>query len=170
MERNNLILPVILILVIVVVLLIAFTGSNTFQMGQISFDYPDGWSQESIIGDFSSGTLYSEVIFTSTFTNTDDSSGEAYIIIQMQQKTQNSLNLPSTNVLLSNTTNSTSESINIANLTATQLGNFGPEMAEKITIIEQGNYYLVITYITPLYAVNQTSEAYNQILQTLSIS
>ncbi len=42
-------------------------------------------------------------------------------------------------------------------------------MVEKVTVIEQGNYYLVITFITPPNALNQTSEAYNQILQTLVI-
>jgi hypothetical protein len=171
MERNNLLLPIILIIVIVIVLLLAFSGSNTFQMGQITFDYPEGWSQSSNVGDFNNGTLYSEVVFTSNFANSDGSSQDAYIIIQMQQKTQNSLNIPSTNLLLVNTTNATVGSINMmANFTATQLGNYGPEMAEKVTIIEQGNYYLVITYITPLYAINQTSEAYNQILQTLNVS
>jgi len=169
LERNNLILPIIIIVVMLVVILIAFSGSNTFQMGQISFDYPDSWSQNSNVGDFSNGTLYSEVVFISTFENSDGASEEAYIIVQMQRKNQNSLNLPSPNLLVENTTNTTVGSINVANLTATQLGNYGPDMAEKVTIIEQGNYNLVITYITPTYALNQTSEAYNQILQTLTI-
>jgi len=170
MERNNFILPVILILIIVIVLISVFSSGNTFQMGQISFDYPNGWSQSSIVGDFNNGTLYNEVIFTSMFENSDGMSQDAYIIIQMQQKTQNTLNIPSTNLLLTNTTGTTVGSIKVANFTATQMGNYGPEIAEKVTIIEEGNYYLVITYITPTYAANQTSEAYNQILQTLTIS
>ena len=170
MERNNLLLPVILILVIFAVLLLAFSDVNTFQMGQISFQYPDGWSQSSNVGDFNNGTLYSEVIFTSTFENSDGVSQDAYIIIQMQQKAQSSLNLPSINYIVENTTNTTVGTINVANFTATQLGNYGPDLTEKVTIIEQDNYYLVITLITPSYAVNQSFEAYNQILQTITIS
>lgn len=169
MERNNVILPVLLILVIVVVLLFTFSGSNTFQMGQITFDYPNGWSQTSNVGDFSNNSLYSEVTFSSTFENSDGVLQDANIIIQMQRKAQNSLNLPSTSYIVENTTNTIIESVKVANFTATQLGNYGPNMAEKVTVIEQGNYYLVITFITPPYAVNQTSEAYNQILQTFII-
>ncbi len=99
MERNNIFLPVILVVVIVIVLLLVFAGGNTFQMGQISFEYPNGWSQISNVGDFNNGTLYSEVTFTSTFENADGMSQDAYIIIQMQQKAQSSLNLPSTNYI-----------------------------------------------------------------------
>jgi hypothetical protein len=169
MDRNNLILLGVLIILVVMILVVVFSGSSTFQMGQVSFEYPGGWSQNSLVGDFSNGSLYSEVTFTSSFTDSNGQSQTAYIIIQIQKKTQNSINLPSTNFIVTNTTNSSVGSVNISNITATQLGNYDSDLAEKVTVIELGKYYLVVTYITPPFAINQTAEAYNQILQTIKI-
>lgn len=171
MERENLILGGILVAVflIIFVLALAYSGNNTFQMGKISFEYPDGWSQASTVGNFSNTSLYSEVTFTASFSNTNGTSQPAYIIVQMQEKIPGSINLPSTSTIV-NTTDSSVSSVNVSNITATQLGNYNTNMAEKTTIIQQGNYYFVITFITPSYAINQTTTAYNMILQTLSLS
>ena len=141
MDRESFILPGILIVVvlIILVLVVAFSGNNTFQTGKVSFQYPSGWSQTSLVGNFSNTSLYSEVIFTA-------------------------------NIADSNGTSQPVSSLNVDNLSATQLGNFGPTSAEKVTIIQQNNYYYVITAIGPTYAINQTSTAYNMILKTLMIS
>ncbi|MCE5213541.1 MAG: hypothetical protein LLF83_02335 [Methanobacterium sp.] len=170
MDRNDIILPGALILIILAALVILLSGSSTFQMGQISFDYPNGWTQSKMAGDFSNGSLYSEVIFSSAFTDSNGQSQTAYIIIQMQKKTQNSINLPSTNYIVTNTTNSSMDTVNVSNITATQLGNYDSQMAEKVTVIEIDDYYYIITYITPPFAINQTSEVYNQIIQTFKVS
>lgn len=158
-----------MVLLIVLVVAIAFSGNNTFQMGKISFQYPNGWSQDNPIGNFSTGSLYSQVTFTSNVVNANGTSQPSYIIIQLQQKAQGVINLPSTSSIVTNTTNSSVSSLTVDNFTATQVGNAGSNMAEKTTIIEQNNYYLVITYICPPYALNQTSDAYNMILKTLKI-
>ena len=172
MDRESYILPGILIVVvlIILVLVIAYSGNNTFQMGKVSFEYPNGWSQNSPVGNFSNSSLYSEVTFTANYADSNGVSQPAYIVIQMQQKVQGALNYPSTNSITTNTTNTSVSSLNVANYTATQLANFGSNMAEKTTIIQQGNYYIVVTSISPSYATNQTSQAYNMILQTLKIS
>ena len=172
MDRESFILPGILIVVvlIILVLVVAFSGNNTFQTGKVSFQYPSGWSQTSLVGNFSNTSLYSEVIFTANIADSNGTSQPSYIIVQMQQKVQGTINLPSTNSIVTNTTNSSVSSLNVDNLSATQLGNFGPTSAEKVTIIQQNNYYYVITAIGPTYAINQTSTAYNKILKTLMIS
>ncbi len=172
MDRESFILPGILIVVvlIILVLVVAFSGNNTFQMGKVSYQYPGGWSQSSLVGNFSNTSLYSEVTYTANYADSNGTNQPAYIVIQMQQKVQGSINLPSTSFIVSNTTNSSVSTLNVANLTATQLANSGPTSAQKTTVIQQNNYYFVITYITPSYAVNQTSTAYNMILQTLKIS
>lgn len=172
MDRESFILPGILIVVvlIILVLVVAFSGNNTFQMGKVSFQYPSGWSQTSLVGNFSDTSIYSEVTFTANFADSNGTSQPSYIIIQMQQKVQGTINLPSTNSIVTNTTNSSVSSLNVDNLSATQLGNFGSNSAEKVTIIQQNNYYYVITAIGPSYAVNQTATAYNMILKSLMIS
>lgn len=172
MDRENYILPGILILVLLIVLVVAisFSGNSTFQMGKVSFQYPSGWSQNSPVGNFSNESLYSEVTLTSNIVNANGTSQTAYIIIQMQQKTQGVINLPSTQSIVANTTNSSVSSVTVSNFTATQLGSSGPNSAEKVTIIDQGNYYYVITFISPTNVLGQTSDAYNMILKTLKIS
>lgn len=171
MDRESFILPAILIVVVVIILalIIAYSGSNTFEMGKVSFQYPGGWSQNSPVGNFSNGSLYSEVTFTANYADSNGVSQPSYIVIQMQQRVQGTLNLPSTSSIVANTTNSSVSSLTVSNFTATQLGSFGTNVVEKNTIIQQGNYYLVITSICPPYAANQTSSAYNMILQTLKI-
>jgi hypothetical protein len=172
MDRDSFVIPgiLILVLVIIIVVVVAFSGPNTFNSGKISFQYPAGWSQASSVGNFSNESLYSEVTLTTSITNTNGSMQSAYIIIQMQQKTQGVLNLPSTTSIVTNTTNSSVSSTNVNNLTATQLGSSGANMAEKVTIIEKNNYYFVITFITPPQVLNQTTDAYNELLKTLQIS
>lgn len=172
MDRESFILPGLLIVVVLIILavIVAFSGTNTFQMGKVSFQYPNGWSQTSLVGNFSNSSIYSEATLTNSFANPNGTVQPSYITIQMQQKVQGVLNLPSTNFVALNTTNSSVSSLNVGNLSATQLGNVGPSSAVKTTVIQQSNYYLVITYITPIYAVNQTSTAYNMILQTLKFN
>jgi hypothetical protein len=171
LDRDSFVLPGILILVLVIILVVvvAFSGPNTFNNGQISFQYPAGWSQASSVGNFSNESLYSEVTLTTSVTDTNGKLQTAYIIIQMQQKTQGALNLPSTTTIVANTTNSSVSSVNVNNFTATQLGSSGANMAEKTTIIEYKNYYFVITFISPPQVLNQTSDAYNTLLKTLKI-
>ena len=172
MDRDSFIIPGILIVVLLIVLVVAisFSGNNTFDMGKVSFQYPGGWSQNTPVGNFSNESIYSEVTFTSNVVSTNGTSQPAYIIIQMQQKTQGAINYPSTESIVTNTTNSSVSSANVSNYTATQLGSTGSNLAQKTTIVQISNYYLVITYITPTYALNQTSDAYNMILKTLTIS
>jgi hypothetical protein len=172
LDRDNLVLVGISILVIVIILvfIFAFSGNNTFDSNKVSFQYPAGWSQNSMVGSFSNTSLYSEVTLTSSITDTNGSTQTAYIIVQMQQKPQGVINLPSTSSLVSNTTNSSVSSLSVGNFTATQLGSAGNNMVERVTIIDVNNNYLVVTLITPPYALNQTGEAYNTILKTLKIS
>lgn len=171
MDRDNFVLfgILILVLVIIVVLVVAFSGNNTFNSGKISFQYPAGWSQVSSVGNFSNTSLYSEVTLTSNIADSNGNIQPAYMIVQMQQKVQGVINLPSTSSIIANTTNSSVSSVNINNFTATQLGASGANVAEKVTIIGQGDYNIVITLISPPYALNQTSDAYNMLLKTLKI-
>jgi len=171
MDRDSFILPGILIVVLLVILVIvvAFAGNNTFNMGKVSFQYPGGWSQSSPVGNFSNGTLYSEVTFTSNVAQANGTSQPAYIIVQIQQKTSGAINYPTTAAVI-NTTDSSVSTTNVSNFTATQIGSAGSNFAEKTTIVQVNNYYMIITYITPTYALNQTADAYNMILKTLTIS
>ncbi|MCE5213535.1 MAG: hypothetical protein LLF83_02305 [Methanobacterium sp.] len=172
MDRESFILPgiLILVLIIVLVLVVAFSGNNTFTSDKISFQYPAGWSQSSIVGNFSNTTLYSQVTFTANIMDSNGNTQPAYIIVQVQQRAQGVINLPSTSTIVTNTSNSSVSSVNVDNITATQLGGTGGNISEKVTIIEKNNYYMVITFISPPFALNQTSEAYNMILKTLNIS
>lgn len=164
-------MPGIIILIVLVVLVIAFSfsGNYTFKSGTVSFEYPKTWSQDQMIGNFNSTSLYSQVTLT---TNYQDSSGQnqpAYIIIQMQQVVKGALNLPSTGNIVMNTSNSSVGSVSVNNVSATQVGNFGNNIGTKYTIIMKNNNYYIITYICPPFAVNQTEKTYNGILSTLNI-
>lgn len=174
MDRDSYILPVILIFVVVIVLVIAFafSGNNTFQSGKISFEYPNAWSQNSVVGNFSNQSLYSAVTLTSSIQGTNGTTQTAYIIIQMQPQAQGVVNIPTTNSILMNTTNSSVSTTTVGtnNISATQLGSYGSNIAAKLTIIQYNNYYIVIEYICPPNAVNQTSEAYNMILRSLTLT
>lgn len=139
-------------------------------MSTISFEYPNGWSQEQVIGNFSSTALYSSTTLTSNIADSNGQSQPSYIIIEKQQKAVGTLNLPTTNTLPMNTTNSTSSSVSVDNITATQIGNLGTNMASKYTVIDKDNYYYILTFICPVYAVNQTQTAYNTILSSLNLS
>jgi hypothetical protein len=172
MDREKYFLPGIIVLVVILVLVIAvsFSGNNTYSMGTISFEYPSGWSQEQVIGNFSSTSLYSSTTLTSNFADSNGQSQPSYIIIEKQQKAVGTLNLPTTDTLPMNTTNSTTASVAVDNITATQIGNLGTNMASKYTIIDKNNYYYILTFICPVYAVNQTQTAYNTILSSLDLS
>jgi hypothetical protein len=172
MDREQYILPGIIILVVVLVLVIAlsFSGNNTFNMGTVSFEYPNGWSQQQVIGNFSSSSLYSSVTLTNNFPDSSGQNQPAYIIIESQQKAVGTLNLPTTNTIPMNTTNSSTSSVTVDNITASQIGNLGTNMASKYTIIDKNNNYYVLTYICPAFAVNQTQNAYNTILTSLKLS
>ncbi|MBM4241842.1 MAG: hypothetical protein FJ150_09325 [Euryarchaeota archaeon] len=172
MDRDNLILPVIVILLLVILAVVAFSlsGNNTFGRGNISFQYPNSWAENHVVGNFDNSTVYSEVTFTANFADNTGQQQKAFIIIQMQERTEGLLNLPSTNSIVMNTTNSTVASVDVDNITATQLGNYGPTVAAKITIIQTNKYNIVISYVCPRFTVSQTEEAYNLILQTFNIS
>jgi hypothetical protein len=170
MNRDRLILAgiIIAVVVIIVVLAYSFTGNNTFNSGSLSFQYPKSWGQNHVVGDFSNNSLYSEVTLTANIP--DAQSPTSYIVIQMQKKSQGTIQLPGTNEIVMNTTNSTVGTTNIGNIKATQLGSYGPDVAQKVTIVDTGNNYIILEYICPPNAMNQTSEAYNMILQTLRLS
>jgi hypothetical protein len=170
MERNRLILPGIIIAVVVIIAIIAALsfGNNVFNTGKLYFEYPKSWGQNHVVGDFTNNSLYSEVTLTANIPNAQ--SPTSYIVIQMQRKSQGTLQLPGTNTIVMNTTNSTVETADIGNIKASQFGTRSPDVAQKVTIIETGNYYLVLGYICPPDALNQTEEAYNMILNTLNIS
>ena len=170
MNRDNLIIAgiIIAVVLIVAIVLAVSIGNNTFTSGSVSFQYPKSWSQNHVVGDFTNNSLYSEVTLTANIP--DRQSPTSYIVIQMQKKSQGTLQLPGTNEIVMNTTNSTVGTTNIGNIKATQLGTYGPNVAQKVTIIDTGNNYLVLEYICPPNALNQTEEAYNLILQTLKLS
>ena len=172
MDRNQYFLPVIVILVVVIALIIAlsFSGNNTFNTGTVSFLYPNSWSQDNVVGNFSSSSIYSSVTLTSNYADSSGKNQPAYIVLQMQQKSTGSLNLPSTNNILINTTNSSVASTSVNNITASQGSSVGTNIASKYTIIDKNNNYYLVTYISPRFALNQTEQAYNNILSTLKIS
>lgn len=170
MNRDRLIVAGIIIIVvaIVAILIASFAGNNTFTSGSLYFQYPKSWGQDHAVGTFNSSSLYSEVTLTANIP--DRQSPTSYIVIQMQKKAQGTLQLPGTNEIVMNTTNSTVGTTNIGNIKATQLGTYGPTVAQKVTIIDTNNYYIVLEYICPPNALNQTEESYNLILQTLRLS
>lgn len=170
MNRDNLIIAgiIVAVVVIIAIVLAVSIGNNTFTSGSVSFQYPKSFNQNHVVGDFTNNSLYSEVTLTANIP--DRQSPTSYIVIQMQKKSQGTLQLPGTNTLVMNTTNSTVGTTNIGNIKATQLGSYGPNVAQKVTIIDTGNNYLVLEYICPPNALNQTEEAYNTILQTLRLS
>jgi len=138
-------------------------------MGTVSFQYPNSWSQENVIGNFNSSSLYSQVTLTTNFADANGNQ-PGYIIVQMQQKARGTLNIPSTNTIVTNTSNSSVASTTVNNVTATQVGSFGTNIATKYTVVDKNNFYYVISYIVPIYAVNQTENAYNKLLSTLKLS
>lgn len=170
MNRDSLIISGIIIVVVVIaaILIVSFTGNNTFNNGNLNFQYPKSWNQNHAVGTFNDSSLYSEVTLTANIPNAQ--SPTSYIIIQMQRKSQGTLQLPGTNTIVMNTTNSTVGTANIGNIKATQLGSYGPNVAQKVTIVDTGNNYLILEYICPPDAMNQTEVAYNMILQTLGLS
>ena len=139
-------------------------------MGTVSFQYPNSWSQENVIGNFNSSSLYSQVTLTTNFADANGQNQPGYIIIQMQQKAKGTLNIPSTNAIVTNTSNSSVASTTVNNVTATQVGSFGTNIATKYTVVDKNNFYYVISYIVPIYAVNQTEKSYNNLLSTLKLS
>ena len=169
MDKDQYILPLIVILAVIIILVVAyaFSGNNSFNSGTVSFEYPNEWAQQQSIGNFSNSSLYSSITLTNNYGN---STQPSYIIIQMQQKTNGALNLPSTNNVVLNTTNSSVASASVDNITATQIGSVGANLATKYTIISKNNHYYLITFICPKSSLNQTESSYNTILSTLKIS
>lgn len=172
MEKQNLILVAVVILLILLaaVMINGFSGNNNFQNGQISFEYPNSWSQDHIIGNFSNNSLYSEVTLKKNFPNGNGTDVTAYIILQMQQKAIGSYNLPNTSTIVMNTSSPSNVSVGVSNLTAIQLANYGNNVAHKTTLIEKNNFYINLEYISPPFALNGTEEAYNTIMKTLKIN
>ena len=106
MDRESYVLPgiLIVILIVILVLVVAFSGDKTFNMGQVSFQYPAGWSESSTTGNFSNTSLYSEVTLTYDVIDSSGSTQTAYIIVQIQQKAKGVLNLPGTSSIIANNT------------------------------------------------------------------
>ncbi|NYB51278.1 MAG: hypothetical protein HVN35_01750 [Methanobacteriaceae archaeon] len=172
MEKKDLILGVIVVLVIIMisVIITAFSGNNTFQNGQISFEYPKDWSQDHIVGNFSNNSLYSEVTFKKNFPSGNGTDETAYIILQKEQKAIGTFNLPTKSNIAMNTSSPSTVSVGVANLTHIQIASYGKNVAHKTTIMENNEFYIYLEYISPPWAVNATEEAYNTILKTLKIS
>lgn len=160
----------ILVVIIALVLAFSFSGNNTFNTGTVSFQYPNSWSEQNVVGNFSNSSLYSSVTLTANYADSSGKNQPAYIVLQMQQKTNGALNLPSTNNILVNTTNSSIASTSVNNLTASQVGSVGNNIASKYTIIDKNNNYYLVTYICPRFALNQTEQAYNNLLMTLKFN
>lgn len=171
MERQNIILAVVIILVILLAFIVAIglSGNNSFQNGQLYFEYPRAWSQDHVIGNFSNDTLYSEVTFKSSFTGATGQDQPAFIILSMRQKSQGLINTPNATSIVTNASNSSQVSVGVSNLTAIQLGSYSHNIAQKTTIIEKNKYYYTVEYICLPSSLNQTEEAYNQILKTFKI-
>jgi hypothetical protein len=161
---------VILVVIIALVLVFSFTGNNTFNTGTVSFQYPNSWSEMNTVGNFSNSSLYSSVTLTANYADSTGKNQPAYIVLQMQQKAGGALNLPSTNNILVNTTNSSVASTSVNNLTASQVGSVGTNIATKYTIIDKNNNYYLVTYICPRFALNQTEQAYNNLLSSLKLN
>jgi hypothetical protein len=161
---------VILVIIIALVLAFSFSGNNTFNTGTVSFQYPNSWSEQNVVGNFSNSSVYSSVTLTSNFVDTSGKNQPAYIVLQMQQKANGAINLPSTNNILINTTNSSVASTTVNNITASQVGSVGNNVASKYTIIDKNNNYYLVTYICPRFALNQTEHAYNNLLMTLKLN
>jgi hypothetical protein len=172
MDRDQYLLPGIIILVVIVVLVIAlsFSGNNSFNMGTVSFEYPNTWSQENVVGNFTNDTIYSQVTLTTNYAGSNGTNQPAYILIQMQPKSKGTLNLPSTNTIITNTSNSSVASTSVNNITATQIGSFGTNIATKYTVIDKNNFYYIVTYIAPVSTFNQTEKSYNSILTSLKLN
>ena len=172
MDIDRYVLPTIVVLVILILIVtaISLSGNSTFQTGNLNFEYPNNWNQNYIVGNFSNESLYSEVTFNANFQDNANQQQPAYIIIQMQQRAEGTVNLPNPNAIVMNTTNSSIASVEIGNVTATQMGNYGQNIAKKVTVIQKNNYYYTVAYICPPYALNQTEQAYNTIIKTLKIS
>ena len=172
LDRDQYLLPGIIILVVIVVLVIAlsFSGNNNFNMGTVSFEYPNTWSQENVVGNFTNDTIYSQVTLTTNYAGSNGTSQPAYILIQMQQKSKGTLNLPSTNTIVTNTSNSSVASTSVNNITATQIGSFGTNIATKYTVIDKNNFYYIVSYIAPISNFNQTESSFNNILTSLKLS
>jgi hypothetical protein len=171
MERQNLVLTVAVILVILLAFIVAMalSGNNSFQNGQLYFEYPHAWSQDHVIGNFSQGTIYSEVTLKSSFPSANGPDQPAFIILNMQPKPQGLINTPNATSLTTNTSNSSTVRVGVSNFTAFQVGSYSQNIAQKTTVIEKNNYYYTIEYICYPSALNQTEEAYKQILQTFKI-
>ncbi|MDD1763595.1 MAG: hypothetical protein LUQ70_02645 [Methanobacteriaceae archaeon] len=170
MDKERFLLPAIIIVVVLVIVILAvsLTGNNTFQSGNVAFEYPESWSQEQAIGSFNEQSLYSAVTLNRDF-QSNNQTITAFIVFQMQITTQGVLQLPSTGSVVTNSTNSTVSTTDVDDLKATQLGNLGPEVAQKVTIIQKDNFYYTIQYICPVSALNETTEAYNMILSSLQL-
>jgi len=144
--------------------------TNETNIVTTTMDYLNSVFASQVIGNFSSTSLYSSVTLISNIADANEQNQPAYITIEMQQKAVGTLNLPTTNTIPMNTTNSTTSSVTVDNITASQVGNVGTNMASKYTVIDKNNYYYVLTYICPPYTVNQTQSAYNTILTTLNLN
>jgi hypothetical protein len=124
------------------VIALAFSGNNTFNMGTVSFEYPNSWSQESVVGNFNSSSLYSQVTLTSNFADANGQYQPAYIIIQMQQKSKGTLNLPSTSALVTNTSNSSVASTSVNNINSNTNRKFWYQHSHKIYCNRQKQFLL----------------------------
>jgi hypothetical protein len=171
MERQNLVLTFVVILVILLAFIVAMalSGNNSFQNGQLYFEYPHAWSQDHMLGNFSQGTTYSEVTFKANFPSANGQDQTAFIILNMQPKPQGLINTPNATFLVTNTSNSSKVMVGVSNFTAFQVGSYSQNIAQKTTVIEKNSYYYTLEYICLPSALNQTEEAYNQILQTFKI-
>jgi hypothetical protein len=170
MDKEKWLLPGILIILVLILIIVAmsFSGNSKFQSGNVSFEYPNSWTQEQAIGGFNNQSLYSSVTLKRDFQG-NNSTQTGYIIFQMQTTTQGVVQIPSSGTIVSNTTNSTVGSVDVGGAKATQVGNYGPTVAQKVTIIQKTQFYYTIQYLTPISAVQETEQAYNLILQTLSL-
>jgi hypothetical protein len=158
------------VVIVVLVIALSVSGNNTFNMGTVSFEYPNTWSQENVVGNFTNSTIYSQVTLTTNYASSNGTNQPGYILIQMQQKSKGTLNLPSTSTIVTNTSNSSVASTSVNNITATQIGSFGTNIATKYTVIDKNNFFYVVTYIATVSAVNQTEKSYNSILTSLKLS
>ena len=173
LDIDRYVLPgiVILVVLIVIVIAVSLSGNSTFQNGNVYFEYPNAWTQDHVVGNFSNDSVYSEVTLTSNFQeNATGTKEPGYIIVQMQKKSAGVINIPSSSSVLMNTTNSSTASFQLDNMKVTQMGTYTSNVAKELAIIENGDYYYTVEYICPPYAQNQTEQAYNTILKTLKIS
>ncbi|MCK9150459.1 hypothetical protein [Methanobacterium alcaliphilum] len=165
-------LPIILIIIVVALvggIIYYYATMNTeFNEGEVYFQIPGTWSQSQIVGNFNN-TAYSAVTFTKEITDANGNKYPAYINVQSRLVNGTSFNITSLQLNVLSASNSTVSNLKINSYNILILSRNSPQVSNKIAVIDQGDYELLVEYICPPAAKAETEEAYNKVLSTLNI-